>query len=1210
MTIGTLFDPSRRLDRRIEKVIQYDASAPDHLRAEIAEYQVTESMTRSFEKLLDAIDAGMGDGSNEVGVWVSGFYGSGKSSFTKYLGFALDDSYQIDGKPFLNALQDRVSSTTLRQRLATVANRHRPAVIMLDLASEQLAGASMAEISTVLYAKVMQWAGYSRDRKVAYLEFMLERDAQFDTFRSKIAQVVPGMTWEQIKNQPLVANQLASRLAAEIYPAVYPTPKSFHDQKLDELIKTDDQARDMIALARRRSGRENIVFILDEVGQYVAARDALILDLDGLAKNLKAIGGGKVWLIATAQQTLTEDDPRAQINTPKLFKLQARFPVPVDLEASDIREICYLRLLGKAAPGKAQLESRYDQFGQQLRFNTQLHGDTRFYQRDLDKQAFCRLYPFLPQHFDILLQLLGRLAKTMGGVGLRSAIKVIQDLLISPESPQGPLVGQPIGTLATTVTFYDALRRDIQRSSRQLVEAVDKVVQVFGPDSMEARVAKTIAILQVLEDFPVSRENIAALVHPVDQAPSQFEAVAQAVTALTEEVSIPLAEIDGKLRFMSEAVTEMEQQRRGLVPILAERTRIQNDLLREIFTPLPRTSLLGTRTVQCGVRAQGALGPVAIAGEKEELQLLLELVAEGEIEAHKRTRVADSTQPAERHALFLIGIEPSGLQQQIEEIYRGEQIFNQYRNKTVEKEVGEYLNGQQQRAEQLRGDLVARLRKGLEQGSFVFRGRPHAVASLGSALDEAVKRQLGDAAKEVFHKYAEAPVQAESALAERFLKTDRLDRIEDSNDPLGLVTSAGQINTAHPALKTLTDTLHQTGREEGRVLLDRFNRAPYGWSKDTLRYIVAALLVGGEIKLRVSGEDITVRGPTAIDSLKTNAAFNRVGVDLREGGIDPDTLLRAAERLLELTAEDCLPLEDDISKVVTRRFPDLQRDYAYLPSDLRNLGLAGAERAEAMQDSLSETLKGDASDAAARLGSADCPLFEDLLWARDLDKALKGHLPDCVRRANRHLAAIPKLPNLGPLASLQSGAKDDLAALREAFAQIDFYTQAPDIQTRVSRVEQAVATAATALAAEYSADLETEKRRLEQLPDWQPIGGDHQDGFAAQLDDLHIAVAPDLDGIRTCLDARYPLQQRIAEIGQAIKRIAAEQARTVVPGDDPESCTQGTDGSEPPRPSALTVLDFEIPAEIASRDQLDQLIQQLTALRAEFAHYAKIVFKS
>ena len=76
------------------------------------------------------------------------------------------------------------------------------------------------------------------------------------------------------------------------------------------------------------------------------------------------------------------------------------------------------------------------------------------------------------------------------------------------------------------------------------------------------------------------------------------------------------------------------------------------------------------------------------------------------------------------------------------------------------------------------------------------------------------------------------------------------------------------------------------------------------------------------MKLRVSGEDITVRGQTATDALKSNTAFNRVGVAPREERTDPDSLLRAADRLLEITGEQVVPLEDEVSKVVSRFFPD------------------------------------------------------------------------------------------------------------------------------------------------------------------------------------------------------------------------------------------------------------------------------------------------
>ncbi len=193
-----------------------------------------------------------------------------------------------------------------------------------------------------------------------------------------------------------------------------------------------DRVQEMLEIVRKHSGKEYIVFVIDEVGQYVAPSNNLILNLDGLAKNLKNIGNGKVWIMATAQQTLTEDDPRAAINTPELFKLNDRFPIKIDLPASDIKKICYERLLKKSADGEAKLRKLFEDKGQELRHNTKLE-NAKYYSADFDADTFADLYPFLPSHFDILLQLLGALAKSTGGIGLRSAIKVIQDILIEAQ---------------------------------------------------------------------------------------------------------------------------------------------------------------------------------------------------------------------------------------------------------------------------------------------------------------------------------------------------------------------------------------------------------------------------------------------------------------------------------------------------------------------------------------------------------------------------------------------------------------------------------------------------------------------------------------------------------------------------------------------------------------------------------------------------------
>jgi hypothetical protein len=124
VNIRELFDPSKDIFRTIEKVITYGAAQEDRLKAEISEYVVTESIEEQFRKLLDRMQLAMeAGGENEVGVWVSGFYGSGKSSFTKYLGLAFDDRRTIDGTPFIKHLQDRLHKPQTKALLSTVAQR-------------------------------------------------------------------------------------------------------------------------------------------------------------------------------------------------------------------------------------------------------------------------------------------------------------------------------------------------------------------------------------------------------------------------------------------------------------------------------------------------------------------------------------------------------------------------------------------------------------------------------------------------------------------------------------------------------------------------------------------------------------------------------------------------------------------------------------------------------------------------------------------------------------------------------------------------------------------------------------------------------------------------------------------------------------------------------------------------------------------------------
>ncbi|MDB4545357.1 DUF6079 family protein, partial [bacterium] len=365
--IEELFDERRDLHRTIEKVITFGVDQEERLGHEIREYVVTPHMEDAFESLLVKMERAMQNGgAEEIGVWVSGFYGSGKSSFTKYLGLALDESVQIEGEPFLKHLQNRFNKQTTKSLLSKIANAYPATVVFLDLASDQLAGGTMEEISTVLFYKVLEHAGFSRNLKVAALERRIQKDGRMDEFRQLVVDEL-GVEWEMIQNDLLAVDSMIPAIAHKIYPNLFSTPTSFSTEDTEVVQFETDRVAEMLEIIREFSAKENVIFIIDEVGQYVASNQHLILNLDGLAKNLKGMGDGKVWMMGTAQQTLTEDDPRAAINSPELYRLKDRFPIRVDLKSSDIRQICYERLLKKSVAGQAVLTELFENHGQSLR---------------------------------------------------------------------------------------------------------------------------------------------------------------------------------------------------------------------------------------------------------------------------------------------------------------------------------------------------------------------------------------------------------------------------------------------------------------------------------------------------------------------------------------------------------------------------------------------------------------------------------------------------------------------------------------------------------------------------------------------------------------------------------------------------------------------------------------------------------------------------
>lgn len=1195
MQIKQLFDASKDIYRSIEKVITYGVSQQTRLKAEIGEYVVTDSIEEQFHKLLTKMDSAMqAGGENEVGVWVSGFYGSGKSSFTKYLGLAFDESMIIDGVPFQQHLKDRLKTSQTKALLTAVAKRYPAAVLMLDLASEQVAGATMEEVSTVLYYKVLQWAGYSHNLKVAALERRLKKEGRYQEFLDLFAEETGGLAWSEYRNDVLVVESLIPAIAHKLYPQLFKTDTAFNTEATEVIRFENDRVQEMLEIAREASGKEHIIFIIDEVGQYVSSRPNLILNLDGLAKNLKAQGNGKVWIIGTAQQTLTEDDPRASLNSPQLFKLKDRFPIQIDLAANDIKEICYTRLLGKSAESAKLLSDLFDTHGQSLRHHTKLE-DARAYGADFDRHTFVNLYPFLPAHFDILLHLLGALAKSTGGIGLRSAIKVIQDILVEGGDGKSPVADQPVGWLATTVTLYDALEKDIQRAFANIHKSVTQVTRIrFSHSLPHQNVAKTVAVLQILGNLPVTRRNVISLMHDSVAGASREAELNAVIEELITDPIVPFGEQDGYLCFFSDKLNTIEQERSQITLKSVELKRIINSALGNIYSPLPSASLPGNLAVTTGLKAQSSGGmQTSLAGERNPVQTVVEWIDPQDYDAARSRLEDESRHKTSQYVIYLLGRTSTGVDELTAEIFRCREIANKYRN-DPDQEIKDYCNGQSDRALRLNAELERLLARSLMQGSFIFRGHALALDNLGQTVLEAAREHLSKVAGQIFSRYNEAPVRAGMDLAEKFLRASSLSAITSAIDPLSLVqlkSNKPYLRMDLPAVISIRDYLRNGASVDGRRISDFFGEAPFGWSPDTLRYLVAAMLMAGEIKLRLGAKDITINGQMAIDALKNNNAFKNVGVALRDDRPSMEMLAKASERLTDLIGDTVVPLEDEISKAALKLFQKTQYAYATLPEKLKNLGLPGPERVNALATAMGDILATDASTAPQTLGGEESWLYDTLKWAGQIKLGLDKGLEQTLGEIKALRLLVENLPQIGDPGTLKNDVAELFAQVADWQQQPEFYRYAADFNTTLTTLKDRIKKAAESMQQAQVQRLKEAEVDLRLVPEWSELTGQEQYDLLGRLEQLQITVTPDADGLKALVNRDYEIQSQVQQFKARIRQLGQERLKAKLRAEQGAMET----------PEAKKPIQRQVKAKLhmTSLSDLDSLIQQLQQLQSE-----------
>ncbi|MCG3192298.1 MAG: hypothetical protein DIJKHBIC_01536 [Thermoanaerobaculia bacterium] len=1044
-SIGALFASDIR--RRIEEVIKVDQTDDQILHDEIAEYVVTDAIRRHYTDVVEKYAETPAKPHEGIAVWVSGFFGSGKSSFAKILGLALSDR-PIAGGRAGEKFAERTGDNKIRVLLKTIAEKIPTHAVIFDVSTDRGIKSGNQTLTEIMYRLFLQSLGYSKDLDLSEMEIALEEKGELPRFEAEYERIFR-KSWNEEKGKVAFALSEASRVLHTLDPATYPMADSWVKAVKDKADITPGKlAERATELMKRRRPGQTLLFVVDEVGQFVARDVQKMLDLQAVVQNLGVKGRGKHWVVVTSQEKLDQlvsglDDKKIE-----LARLMDRFPQQVHLEPSDISEVTSRRVLTKNAAAQAALGKLFDDHRGRLAGSTRLSADIRL--PELTRDAFVDLYPLLPYHIDLIIQVVSGL-RTQGGAGRhvgganRTIIKLAQQILINPAVN---LADQSVGTLARLDQVYDLVEGNIGSEVRAKIASIPRTVDHPFAQS----VAKAICLLQYVRSVHRTAENIAATLHPSVTADSQLASVKEALREL--ESAHLVRHGDDGYRIPTPAEDDWERTRIGLSPKPGDIHRLHSEVISSFWQPQPSHTFLETKAFKAGLAVHGRviqdgdlLFHIHLADDSKALGALSE-------ELRQRSR-------EERRSVFwAVGLSDA-IDRETVELFRSRELIERKEREARTQDQGALISEEKQRQKRHLDELRRLLRAAFLSGSVSFRGNDRSPSPGASDVGKTAGEILAAVLPELFERFKEAAAKTSDLkrALDALLVAETLNGLPAVFAALHLLRIEKGKNVFRLDDGPLAEVLRRIEERaaygetaSGRWLAEKLAEEPFGWDFEAVRLFVLCLLRAGKIAATSKGQSFdAANGPEAKETFSNNNFF-RAAAFRPKKGIDFAELARAAQSFrdtfgVEVTELAAVPLVADLRREVARH----EETVASAFGQLRAGQLPGWQVLDSALGQMKAILRGSDEQAVSTFNTCHKTLKDAIKRGAEIEHALtESHLA-LLERARRARSV------LWPFLKIEAELPEELPARAESLADLlereTFFKEFPAIEQQTKALE-------------------------------------------------------------------------------------------------------------------------------------------------------------
>lgn len=499
MQLQSIF--AKPVDRPIEGVIKADDDAS--LRIEVDEYVLTNEVEKRLESFLDAYNHHQ----SANGVWISGFFGSGKSHLLKMLALLLANR-EIDDRVVADTFLEKCEENKILAAAITkaVAIPSKSILFNIDQKADVISKTQIDALLSVFVKVFDESCGYyGKQGYIAQFERQLDEDGLLDGFVQEFATLEPnGWEWGRVR-----VNRVSSKIDAAYEKVTGQAVKGIIDRyKADYKVSIEDFADNVNAFIQKQKDKNfRLNFYVDEVGQYVADNTKLMTNLQTVAESLATKCNGKAWIIVTAQEdmnTVVGEMGKQQGND--FSKIQARFANRMKLTSQDVAEVIQKRLLSKTTEGTEQLQRLYEEQSNNFKTLFDFADGSQTYRNFHDQQHFVNCYPFVPYQFSLFQSAIQNLSQQNAfegrhsSVGERSMLGVFQQVAVQ-------ISGHTLGELATFDLMFEgirsALKSHIQRSILVAENNLDNPLAI--------RLLKALFLVKYVREFKPTIRNLCVL---------------------------------------------------------------------------------------------------------------------------------------------------------------------------------------------------------------------------------------------------------------------------------------------------------------------------------------------------------------------------------------------------------------------------------------------------------------------------------------------------------------------------------------------------------------------------------------------------------------------------------------------------------------------------------------------------------------------------